>query len=178
MTPRSDDKESIYFASLFNEPFLSLKKRAKLVGVNQSKILDFMKNHDPLLLTTIRRGIVLGYLEDHPEATYREIGWALGVPTCTISAVLRPIDGGAHSQKPVNPRPKKPPKPPKPQYFSDAEHDERMYKRVCIRPEWYVCDVMSRGYCGIVLPPEEFSRYIDLYCAHRRGSFGSYCRVQ
>ena len=93
MTPRSDDKESIYFASLFNEPFLSIKKRAKLVGVNQSKIIDFAKNHDPLLLTTIRRGIVLGYLEDHPEATYREIGWALGVPTCTISAVLRPIDG-------------------------------------------------------------------------------------
>lgn len=37
------------------------------------------------------------------------------------------------------------------------------YAERVIRPEWYVADVVGRGYPGISLPEEHFNRYLELY---------------
>lgn len=48
--------------------------------------------------------------------------------------------------------------------------DDALFSRRVMRPAAYVCDVLKRGYTGVSLPPEEFSRYLDLY-NRKKGGF-------
>lgn len=47
------------------------------------------------------------------------------------------------------------------------------YAERAIRPEWYVADVVGRGYPGISLPEEHFNRYLELY-KRKRARIGEY----
>lgn len=51
----------------------------------------------------------------------------------------------------------------------EIEIDQDMYSRVCVRPTDYVVDVRSRGWLGVVLPEEEFKRYLECYTRYRSG---------
>ena len=50
-----------------------------------------------------------------------------------------------------------------------TEEEREMYARACVRPDWYVADVRSRGWLGVVLPEDEFKRYLELYTSYRCG---------
>lgn len=58
----------------------------------------------------------------------------------------------------------------------EIEIDQDMYSRVCVRPTDYVVDVRSRGWLGVVLPEEEFKRYLECYTRYRCGKVDSTTR--
>lgn len=179
MDARSDEKESQFYASLFNYPWLSSKKRARLLHTSTRVIGRLARNGGAETLKRIRVDLILKYRAKHPSESNREIALRLGAPTVIISTLL--VEAGAIppparracKKNTVKNKPVK-----APSYENGQEHDERMYKRVCLRPSWYVEDVLKRGYCGVVLPELEFDRYLDLYIRRRRGAFGQNCRVQ
>ena len=94
------------------------------------------------------------YFNAHPGATREDAAKHFNVPVWQINYTLRGFEWD--SGKPGE------------LWENDTLVDEEMWRRRCIRPEWYVKEVCGEGYMGIELPEDEFKLYLEIREKKRR----------
>lgn len=88
------------------------------------------------------------YLDKNPDASYEDAAEHFNVPLWQILYTLRGFEWDADR--------------PEEAWENNTIVDEEMWKRRCLRPEWYVKEVCGAGYLGVELPEEEFKIYLEL----------------
>lgn len=95
MDARSESLESRYLASVYNDPFLSDKKRGELLGVTQRNVQcmrERLKERGIDVQKELRRKIVGEKAKEMPDATVGEIAEAVGAEVNVVNRVLKAIE--------------------------------------------------------------------------------------
>lgn len=113
----------------------------------------------------LEREILLGeFIEKNPTASFSEAAKHLGISEARVRKIP-----GANKLLPNNVIKNRRDEHIQEIACQGTEEEREMYARAFLRPADYVVEVRSRGWLGVVLPEDEFKRYLECYTRYRCG---------
>lgn len=113
-----------------------------------------------------REILLAEYIEKNPSATQQDAAQYFNT---TVSSIRQIKGSSMLISSPRQPRYAGQPENQSDSGWDCSQLDAEMQSRICLRPSWYVEEVLGRDAMGVELPEEEFNRYLALYEAKRNG---------